>query len=313
MQYNNTSQLFLSDMTVVDHAYVDNQGIVVGGSFNPSFLVEGKVDPVENVVVDFSRIKKDIKNIVDANEDGFDHKLWFIPGWSKGTIEVTLDGNCHIVTTTTDLVMPQNAVKVVEGISEYSTNLIGVAMGNFVTAKLQILYPQVDISVECINSTKQHQPDNIPSGALFRYVHGLKNSSSWGCQNHSHGHLSFLRLLAEKPSYSETTKYETTAVLSLQSTIAHALDNTLFVFKDNITSDTSSVLTIGYTTERGTFLAQYSKADYKIVVLETETTVEHLVEYVKTQFAQELKQAKVAYILMSEGLSKGAASSVQHL
>src|SRR5574343_1490291 len=83
------SSIFLSDLTVVDHAYINSQGQVIGGSFNPGFIVSGEVDPVEKVVVDFSTIKKDVKYSIDKHIDdyhhnGFDHKIWFIEGYSGG-------------------------------------------------------------------------------------------------------------------------------------------------------------------------------------------------------------------------------------
>ena len=112
----NIAELFLSDLTVVDHAYIDDSGNVVGGSFNPTFYVAGNVDPVEQVVVDFSTIKKDIKNIIDSRLIGFDHKLWVIDGYSNVN---TLSWNSlshdtdatqvEIETPTTKLSIPESA------------------------------------------------------------------------------------------------------------------------------------------------------------------------------------------------------------
>ena len=52
---------FLTHVSCVDHAYIDNNGCVVGGSFHPNFIIGGTPDPVEKVVVDFSTVKKDVK------------------------------------------------------------------------------------------------------------------------------------------------------------------------------------------------------------------------------------------------------------
>ena len=77
------STMFLSDVTVLDHAYIDDSGFIVGGSFHPCFNVSGEIDGTEQVVVDFSAIKKQIKALIDSKETGYDHKLWIIEGFSN--------------------------------------------------------------------------------------------------------------------------------------------------------------------------------------------------------------------------------------
>ena len=67
--------MFFSQPTVIDHAYIDQEGRVVGGSFNPDFLVTGEIDPKEKVVIDFGTGKKQIKALIDHKEFGYDHKL----------------------------------------------------------------------------------------------------------------------------------------------------------------------------------------------------------------------------------------------
>lgn len=294
---SNNSCIFLSNISVVDHAYIDNRGNVVGGSFNPSFLVSGEVDPVEQVVVDFSAVKKQIKAIIDDKQIGFDHKLWFIQGWSTGTVSQT-ENYYTITTPTTEIRLPINAVTIIpDGI--YSIDSIGRHMGALVERELSKLHPKINVKVECLNSVDAHFPTNARSAALFRYAHGLKDSTSWGCKNIAHGHLSYVQLLPV-----------TEATSALVETVAQELDDTIFIFRDNIIQESDTWMTIGYTTERGGFEAQYKKDAYKLVVLETETTVEHLVDYVVARFAEEFESAGVSHVLVSEGLSKGACVTV---
>jgi hypothetical protein len=47
------------------------------------FALSLQIPSTEKVVVDFSTVKKSIKEIIDHKETGFDHKLWVIEGWSK--------------------------------------------------------------------------------------------------------------------------------------------------------------------------------------------------------------------------------------
>lgn len=293
-----SSTMFLSNLSIVDHAYIDHRGNVVGGSFNPSFLVSGEVDPVEQVVVDFSAVKKQIKNIIDDKEIGFDHKLWFIQGYSAGTLSQT-ENYYTITTPTTELHVPINAIKVVpDGI--YSVDSIGRHMGDLVERELSKLHPKINVRVECLNSIDAHFPTAARSAALFRYAHGLKDSTSWGCKNIAHGHLSYVQLL---PVNEATSK--------LVEAVTQELDDTIFVFRDNIVNESDEWLVVGYTTERGGFEAHYKKDAYKLVVLETETTVEHLVDYVVGRFAEEFDALDVSHVLVSEGLSKGACATVE--
>jgi 6-pyruvoyl-tetrahydropterin synthase len=285
--------MFLSDLTVVDHAYIDDRGNVVGGSFNPSFFVTGEIDPVEQVVVDFSAVKKQIKSIIDNKEFGFDHKLWFIVGYSAGTTSIS--GNTMEITTpTTRLVMPTNAVKIFAG-REYSIHRIGVEMGRLVESMLRSMHPGAHITVECVNNVNCHVPTSVNATALFRYAHGLKESTSWGCKNIAHGHLSYIQLLPDSPQ-----------ARSLANRIAADLDDTIFIYDANIVDGPADCITIEYTTERGYFRGEYKTDAYKLVVLPTETTVEHLVEYVAAIYGDEPTSVGVTMVLVSEGLSKGA-------
>lgn len=292
-----SSTMFLSNLTIVDHAYIDDRGNVVGGSFNPSFLVTGNVDPVEQVVVDFSAVKKQIKGIIDDKEIGFDHKLWFIQGYSTGTLMQA--GKQYVISTpTTELRVPTNAVVVVpDGI--YSIDAIGRHMEVLVERELSKLHPRINISVKCLNSVDAHFPTNARSAALFRYAHGLKDSTSWGCKNIAHGHLSYIQLLPV-----------TDVTVALVEQIARDLDDTIFIYRDNVVGETDEAISLAYTTERGSFEARYNKNTYKLVVLETETTVEHLVDYVAGAWADVFTEAGVSHLLVSEGLSKGACATI---
>lgn len=293
MSTPNKSTMFLSDLTVVDHAYIDDRGNVVGGSFNPSFFVSGEVDPVEQVVVDFSAVKKQIKSIIDNKEFGFDHKLWFIVGYSAGTTSIS--GNTMEITTpTTRLVMPTNAVKIFAG-SGYHTDRIGVEMGRLVESVLCSMHPGINIMVKCVNNINCHVPTDVNTTTLFRYAHGLKESTSWGCKNIAHGHLSYIQLLPDSPS-----------ARGLANWIAADLDDTIFIYNDNIVEGNAGYTTIEYTTERGYFRGEYKNDAYKLVVLLTETTVEHLVEYVVAKYSDHFTANGVDTVLVSEGLSKGA-------
>lgn len=292
-----TATMHLNHVTVLDHAYIGLDGMVYGGSFHPSFLVEGDIDPVEKVVVDFSTVKKMIKAHIDDNEIGFDHKLWIMRGYSN--CEYHIDGDrIYIQSKRVNLYLPRNAVKIFD-CGSHSVHSTGQALATYVEEVMQDTHPGIRIT--CFNSTTPHVI-NDADVSMFTYVHGLKDSTSWGCQNNSHGHLSFVQVLGEELNNNAAD------LKAVEQIIARDLDQTVFINSENIKEDTDEKLTISYCTEaRGEFTAGYFKVPAtKIVVLDTETTIEYLIEYVAERFEYELSQCGASAIMVSEGLSKGA-------
>lgn len=291
------SKLFLSDISVVDHGFINYRGQVIGGSFNPGFVVTGSVDETEKVVVDFSTIKKDLKKLIDRHVDdaysnGFDHKVWFIEGYSQGTCTL-IDRYYHIATDACTLVLPIDAVKIITPIDglepTYSIEYIQKAFEQYLTEELIKIYPLVEVEVECFNNIDTHKINKTQIDFMFTYSHGLKDSTSYGCQNIAHGHLSFIQ--------SEKSDVPVEHIRKMQQ-VASDLGGAVFINRENIVFQDDSVIQIQYTTERGEFFASYKTTENKLIVLDTETTIEYLAEYVKNTY-------NVTGFYISEGLSKG--------
>lgn len=325
--------MFLSDLTVLDHAYIDANGFVVGGSFNPCVNVSGKIDEVERVVVDFSAIKKNLKALIDDKHTGYDHKLWIIEGFSN-THDIVLTeeiegledvGILTITTPEVTLKIPRSAIKVVKRINnmtpDYSYEYIGKSISQYLTERLAELYPNVNIEAEVFITEHFHSyypasTDGIITDCVpFRYTHGLRNSTSWGCQNIAHGHLSYIRLICDKINETEFDNYDDylftiKKVEELANSIATDLNNAVFIDKENVVTFNEHGVQIEYNSRnRGTFAAIYSH-HHKTLILDTETTIEFIVEYVKTQYLDMFKDLGVTSFMVSEGLSKGAIAYV---
>lgn len=324
------STMFLNNLSVVDHAYITEHGDVRGGSFQPSFLVKGEIDPIEKVVVDFSTIKKQTKAAIDDKELGFDHKLWIINGFSAATI--TIHGNpvtefdtlvindvytdtdiVTVQTPTTTLVLPKNAIKFINPRSPFEREYTIANAGKWFQSYLNDVFNSIEF--ECFNTIDAHttldQTTN-PIG-LFTYAHGLRDSTSWGCQNIAHGHLSYVQLLTDADPEVQRE------VLSI---ITADLDGTIFVYSDNVKHNADDRVGIEYTTDRGNFVGSYQTRSQflpdtiiessaaKVVILNTETTVEYLVEYICNSNRSLLQSIGVTGVFVSEGLSKGAYVTV---
>jgi 6-pyruvoyl-tetrahydropterin synthase len=286
--------MFLDEITVIDHAYVDVTGQVKGGSFEASFIVSGKVDDHESVVVDFSTIKSDIKHFIDHHDkynnlNGLDHKLWVLEYSYRSLIHSNVDDTITITTPTFTATLPADAIKVMNDVSEYNISNIEAYLEVFLGKKLKEKYPGINISIKCHLSEKPiFYDDEIKEYVMFQYVHGLKDSTSLPCMNLLHGHLSYIQCSQLKD-------------LDLVARIKADMDNCIFIMKENILAEDEETLTIGYTTEaRGKFECKFKKKYYKLIVLETETTIEYLANYIKDKYNI------TETLFVSEGLNKGA-------
>lgn len=312
-----SSSIFFNEPTVIDHSYIDEIGRIVGGSVNPSFTVTGAVSSDENVVLDFSSGKKRIKDAIDDNDNGFDHKCWIVRGISQirsitvtdQTDDLTMlswswltsaaDGDVKLTVTTPQItiVAPKNAFRFVansqDGNSIYSSN-IHTAITKEMTEWLNSELPEFTFDVEMRIAPV---PSTIQEHQLFRYVHGLKRSSSWGCQNIAHGHLSYIDVEAPNADLKN----------QILMSIAKDLDNTIFINSENLTQN-EHFTTIEYESQvRGTFMMWLNRmTQHKYVVLETETTIEHIIEYVAAKYSTQLQLISATKLYVSEGLSKGA-------
>lgn len=294
------SNLFLNNITVIDHAFIGKEGELAGGSYSLSCVVSGLVEGPEAVVVDFSTVKKEIKSLIDDQDTGFDHKLWIIDGIS-GISEM---GRTEIATPQVILNFPRDDAFI------FMDNFLGVgfsvrdiaenSIGRYLTHELQKIHPEIDIMVKCRLS---EEFSTLFEGEVhaFRYTHGLKNSTSYGCQNIAHGHLSFIEYFGingEQVDPRTAPFFDTS-------------HNLVFIDRNDIVSEDQGSIGVSYSSPRGVFRAEYNKESNNIMILDSDTTIENIVEWFINQNREALIEAGVAFVGISEGLNKGAFSEVQ--
>ena len=298
-----SAKLFLNNITVIDHGFIGNDGRQHGGSFHASFEVSGEVDPTEQVVIDFSAVKKTIKNIIDDPVYGYDHKVWVLPGWSD--CEVAQDNyQVTIRSSALELSGPANMLRMVDA-TEYSCAAIGAAISRHVEIELAKAYPGVNPKVKCILSEVGFIYNAANPSFYFRYSHGLRNSSSWGCQNIAHGHLSWLEIEHDK-HHNPECKECAQAMFSLEQILRNQWDDAVLIDEANVVDRGDDYISIAYTTPRGRFFAKYRAPYVKYKVLPHETTIEHIVAAFALENAYWLERAHVGKLFISEGLAKGS-------
>lgn len=297
------STLFLNKITAIDHALIIHDGRAIGGSVHLSCWVIGEVIGDESVVVDFSKIKKEIKTLIDDPEDGYDHKLWVVDGRSLVDSHEVGDHHC-IRTRSCNLILPPDAVKIIKNPHNLSDlyEVVTDSIQDYLTESLKKIHPNLDISVKAFVDFDPFLPSGQSDWTKviqFSYLHGLRFSSSNGCQNICHGHKSFVEMLGEDLS-----------PIFIEEMVEDFSDyHYLFISESNLILDENSSddwVKTEYTTERGYFRADYKKGDYRFVFLPTETTVEHLVEWFTNRYRNRMKEHGVKYVMMSEGLTKGS-------
>lgn len=281
MKQDKQASLFFRNVSVVDHGYIDEEGRVIGGSYFPHVTVKGKVTEDENVVIDFSKGKSLIK---DAFDEIMDHKIWVIEGYSNATIEddVVITENYLITTPVMTSSIPKWRVFQMKKTDTFS---------QLIQDYLKEHDLDVIVEVEMSENTFSTQGNNT-----FRYSHGLKNSSSQGCKNPNHGHLSFIEL--EGPDEYKKLK--------VKNKIIEELDKVIFIYRDNIIYEDSDIIKIGYTVDKETFKNTYLKTINKIIISDEETTAENLISLIANRYKDELKEAGITKLFLSEGLQKGS-------
>lgn len=279
------SSIFLNDLTVIDYSIITPQGVIVGGAATLNLVISGEVEPHEGVVIDFSACKKQIKKLIDG-KGGFDHKCWV--NLDDSAIVMDLAETYHQITHRSSGL----SIKAERDAFAYVSNDPTVDIAEFLNSHMA---PYVVSSVS-LNTNIIPSPHINTTPAIFRYVHGLKNSTSYGCKNIVHGHKSWIGAVVAEENQGVCDH--------ILRGIATDLDGCIFAHAEDMQSTEGGVYKIGYDTdERGKMSMSFTQ---KLIVLETQTTVEHIVEYIRARYYDQLKYVGVKELFVSEGLCKGA-------
>lgn len=275
------SSIFFRSITVLDHSYIDREGRIHGRSYDVSVTVTGNVTEDENVVLDFSAGKKQMKAIIDDNNYGFDHKL-LLYKTSNFNITAFSQKRYNVKTPYVDLILPMDAVQLIGSDIRIIEHALKEDMEKLLEEKLPAFKFEVSLRQYGVSE----------STTYFRYSHGLRKSTSFGCKNLGHGHTSFVEVIDQYNDNNTT----------LERAIAGLFNDKVLISMENVLSCNTkeNYIEIGYDCERGTMYAIYTDTPY--LVLETETTIEHMTAFAAKVYKNELKGLTLR---ISEGLSKG--------
>ncbi|EHM1384105.1 hypothetical protein KFS98_003592 [Salmonella enterica] len=324
-----TSTIFFANQNCIDFGYIRRDGAPIGFSVNPSFTLTGRIEEKEQVVIDFSDSKKKLKEFMDAS---FDHRLVVFrckDGSLSGVDAAETDNETgrttfHLKSGLGSITLPEDAFVIVD----IQDSVLDVSESDFVQGNLQVFLKDY-----CEAAMEKHYGFPVKVGVKmatymlsfgdlwettmdpisFQYVHGLKNSTSYGCKNIAHGHLSYLHFQKDVNVPMELTM----EVGKDYYELTRRLTNCIFINKENLTTQGApdeQFDVISYVTDQRGFMemalntsALADIKDVNVHVCDKETTIENLAEYVSLLIAKEFPalSSVATEMYISEGLTKG--------
>ncbi|MEZ8101496.1 6-pyruvoyl trahydropterin synthase family protein [Vibrio bivalvicida] len=286
--------LFVRDLTVIDSSYICEHRGVVGDSWILDVTMSGELNEM-SMVLDFGRVKKQIKQLVDQYVD---HRL-LVPKQSSAIVYKPSKAGY----STLDVLRGEKSIHLHCPNEAYCLiDAEEITLESITSHVYQILRNNLPSNVTGIDITLRHE--NI-SGAFYHYTHGLKKHDG-NCQRIAHGHRSPIEILVD--GQRDSAK-EAAFAQRWQDIYLGSIEDQVFVAELNL-SETANGVTdethfgFRYTAPQGEFEIAIAKSETEI--LPTDTTVELLACYIADEVKPSLKDGQSLQIIAYEGVGKGA-------
>ncbi|MFQ1656361.1 6-pyruvoyl trahydropterin synthase family protein [Aeromonas veronii] len=171
-------KLFVRDLTVIDSSYLCERRGMVGESWQVDIEMSGELNEM-SMLLDFGRVKKLIKSIIDEEVD---HKL-LVPTECPLIHVETLDGD----ESTVDLLRPGRSIHLrcpSQGFAFIPTPQVDKE--SVTRYLLAVLAKRLPGNIKDLSLTLRQE---AITGAFYHYSHGLKKHDG-NCQRIAHGHRS---------------------------------------------------------------------------------------------------------------------------
>ncbi len=277
------ARLFVDNLTVMDFSFLDKDRGIVGESWIVDIELVGELDD-QGMVFDFSDVKKQIKQFIDAQ---IDHRLLVpvaVPECStsihsdKLSVEFQMSSGAMISHQS-----PCDAVLLIQTDTIYARQI-----ADELQVQLKSILPK-NVYEVFINL----RTENI-EGAYYHYTHGLQKHSGQ-CQRIAHGHRSRIEIeINGRRSQQHEALWASHLADSYIATDSHVVDE----FELNGIKHSR----LAYTAEQGDF--SISLPSSQIVVMPYVSTVENIAHYIAESIARE--SAAGIVVKAFEGIEKGA-------
>ncbi len=279
--------LFVRDLTVIDFSYLCAERGMLGESYIVDVELHGKLDAT-SMVLDFSRVKKVIKQAIDQLVD---HKL----ALPERSAALTLQQDAqqvllHFASARGQISMAAPAEAVVAIDAEQINELSVTA---FLQQHIQPLLP--DNVVQLVFTLRPEASHSF----YYHYSHGLKKHDG-NCQRIAHGHRSTIQIYADNMLSPRLNKYWCERWQDIYLGTAEDLCEAGAL--QQLTAGTDDY-SFRYQAAQGWFELCIPKAHCEIV--SCDTTVECLADYIAAQLKL-LDNTKNYKVVAYEGVAKGA-------
>ncbi|WOT03893.1 6-carboxytetrahydropterin synthase [Shewanella youngdeokensis] len=287
-------QLFVKDLTVIDFSYLCPIRGMVGESWIVDVLLDGNLDE-QNMVLDFAKVKRTIKNTIDAVAD---HRL-LVPTacsevrWQQQGERVWMDfdsqqGDIHLACPAEAFALIPSEIIDFESVNKFLQ---------------QALKAQLPANVDGLFLTLRNEIHDAP---FYHYTHGLKKHDG-NCQRIAHGHRSPVTVFengAAAPKWDEYwAKRWRDIYLGSEEDCVSVTSLTLSP-QSNITD--SSHVGFHYQAPQGDFQLAMPKGCCDILPIDT--TVELLADYMAQTLIEKVPSSNFK-VIAYEGVGKGAIAS----
>lgn len=277
------ASLFVDNLTVIDSSYLHPVHGIEGESWIVDLVLEGALDD-QSMVMDFGKVKKQIKSVIDSVAD---HVL-LVPMRSAYLAAYETQGE-NAALKWCDA--QKNEWRYEAPIS----SLCAVDADEITTASLSALLHAhvarvVQHNVQHIHLSLRHEET---SAAQYHYSHGLKKHDG-NCQRLAHGHRSRIEI------WRDGQRDET-----LEQMWAQRWAHIYLASREDVATQEGGALCFAYRSPQGAF--RLVAPAHRCEVLPCDTTVECIADFI----AQELKAMhpqSAIRVKAYEGVAKGAVA-----
>lgn len=286
-------QLFVNDLTVMDFSYLCPRRGMVGESWIVDVVLNGALNE-ESMVLDFGKVKKELKYLID---EYVDHKL-LVPADNPLSHITNDESNDRVV------------VHFARAGKEITLSCPAEAYA-FIYAE-EVTMDSVRQYLKEIIAT--HLPDNVDDitlhlrtenidGAFYHYTHGLKKHDG-NCQRIAHGHRSKILIKLDQRFDEKWQRYWANRWSDIYVGTSEDLVNAEALSeKVRSLANTQKHYCFAYESSQGVFELVIPKSETEMV--DTDSTVECLAQYLADE-QQKLTPEIDIEIIAFEGVGKGA-------
>lgn len=299
-------QLFVNDLTVIDFSYLCPERGVVGESWIVDIVLDGSLND-QSMVLDFGRVKKQVKAIIDQSVD---HKL-LVPTEHSITRITKHPSETHYWV---DFLRPTGSIHLFCPADAYAfLDAETITMEATIEYLKAVIKKEMPGNVEGITLTLR--TENI-SGFYYHYTHGLKKHDG-NCQRIAHGHRSTIQVFIDgirTPAWEQrwSRRWQDIYVGTREDLCTPDVLTLSPFVQENVLTDH---VCYSYTAEQGIFELVLPAAENEI--MDKDSTVECIADFIAAKIAQEIEsdvntgagagdgQQRVKVIAF-EGVGKGA-------